>query len=492
MSLIGIDLGTSAVKVAAYALDGKLLAGARREIAARRPEPGQWEVEVSDSLEAFRSAVVAVAEDPLLKSDPPSALSFSSSGREVFPAAADGTPLGPCLMTADTRGDEVAARTAARRSPEEWFALTGHVPRRMDPVNRALWWQATCPAVGAAARRFLNWHDYYSFLLSGRAVADASDAGAWATFDIQSGAWSAERVAETGIDPAWLPQVQKSATPIGPILPAAAREFSLPAETLIATGAWDLCAASVGVGAVDPGMLALACGSWHSFILPVGPGWAPELLDEGVTIFPHPGPLGFGLAIFNPNGMSVVEWARELVGLSIAELEASLERSGPGPSPVIADATFTPLPHAAGTDGGGLLAGLTLATSGAEIVRALLECIACDFSLALDRLRFRGYEPRLVRASGGGAKSPWFMQLHADLTGVPVEVVTQDEPGTFGAAILAGVASGAYSSVSAALDDLVVVSRRFEPDAGRGRLYSDVRHRLAAPQLAERRRDVQR
>ena len=492
MSLVGVDLGTSAVKVAAYALDGTLLAGARREIPARRPEPGQWEVEVSDSLEAFRSALAAVTADPRVRSDPPRALSFSSSGREVFPAAADGTPLGPCLMTADTRGDAVAARTAARRRPDEWFALTGHVPRRMDPVNRALWWRQTRPAVAAAARRFLNWHEYYSLLLSGRAVADASDAAAWATFDIQSGAWSAERVAETGIDPTWLPQVQKSATPIGQVLPGAAEEFSLPADTLIATGAWDLCAASVGVGAVDPGMLALACGSWHSFTLPVGAGWAPELLDEGVTVFPHPGPLGFALAIFNPNGMSVVEWARDLVHLPIADLEPSLERCGPGPCPVFADATFTPLPHAPAGDGGGLLSRLTLATSGVDIVRALLEGIACDCSLALDRLRRRGYVPRLIRASGGGAKSPWFMQLHADLTGVPVEVVIQDEPGAFGAAILAGVASGAYSSVSAAVDDLVVVARRFEPDLGRGRLYADVRERLAAAQLAGRPMDARR
>jgi sugar (pentulose or hexulose) kinase len=95
-----------------------------------------------------------------------------------------------------------------------------------------------------------------------------------------------------------------------------------------------------------------------------------------------------------------------------------------------------------------------------------------------------------VRASGGGARSPWFMQLHADLTGVPVEVVAQDEPGTFGAAILAGVACGAYSSVSDAVADLVVVARRFEPDRERGRLYADVRDRLAAAQLAGRPTDT--
>ena len=146
--------------------------------------------------------------------------------------------------------------------------------------------------------------------------------------------------------------------------------------------------------------------------------------------------------------------------------------------------------------GGGLLAGLTLATSGADIVRALLEGVACDFALAVERFRRHGYEPRLIRASGGGAKSSWFMQLHADLTGVPVEVVAQDEPGAFGAAMLAGVACGAYPSVSAAVERLVVVARRFEPDIGsraplRGRCATELaasqRDRLAGGRTEARR-----
>ena len=120
------------------------------------------------------------------------------------------------------------------------------------------------------------------------------------------------------------------------------------------------------------------------------------------------------------------------------------------------------------------------------------EGIACDFALAVDRLRRRGYEPRLIRASGGGAKLPWFMQLHADLTGVPVELVTQDEPGTFGAAILAGVACGAYPSVSTAVERLVGLARRFEPDPDRCRLYGELRDRLAASQLTGGRTEAPR
>ena len=80
----------------------------------------------------------------------------------------------------------------------------------------------------------------------------------------------------------------------------------------------------------------------------------------------------------------------------------------------------------------------------------------------------------MIRATGGGSKNAWWMQLIADLTGVPVEVVAQDEPGAFGAAILAGVGAGVYASVSAAVAELVTVARRFEPDPARGALYAGV------------------
>jgi sugar (pentulose or hexulose) kinase len=480
MSLIGIDLGSSAIKVGAYAADGTPLADAHRGVPAYHPEPGHSEVDVFESRDAFRSALGEVATHPNVKRDRPVAISFSSSGREVFPVAADGTPLGRCLMTSDTRGDDVAAETASRRSPEAWQRLAGHVPRRMDPVNRALWWRRTDPATAAATRWFMNWHEYYSLLLSGRPVVDWSDAGTWATYDVATGGWSAERIAETGIDPRWLPEIQPNGTPIGRILPAAAHDFDLPSDTLIVTGAFDTYAASVGSGAVDPGVVSLASGTWNSFNMPVTPGWPDELVLDGIGVYPHPGPTGFGLLVTNPNGMGVIDWARALLHLSIPELEAGLALAGPGPGHIFADAAFTPLPHVAATPGfGGTFTGVTLAATAVDIVRALLEAIACDFALSLDLLRSRGIDARLIRATGGGSKNAWWVQLEADVTGVPVEVVAQDEPGAFGAAILAGVGAGVYDSVSSAVERLITVSRRFEPDAERGARYGGVRRRLS-------------
>ena len=480
MSLIGIDLGSSNIKVAAYAVDGSMLAVAKRSVRTNRTVAGHSEINVGESREAFMSALSEVGGHPALAQDPPVAISFSSSGREVFPVAADGTPLGPCLMTADTRGDDVAAETAARRPPEEWFRIAGHVPRRMDPVNRALWWRKAHPEVVARTRWFMNWHEYYALLLSGHPVVDWSDAGAWAVYDVAKGGWSPERIVETGIEPAWLPEVRPNAAPIGPIDRAIARRVNLPAGTLIVTGAWDAFAAAVGGGGVDPGIVSLACGTWHSFTAPVEAGWPPELVREGMNICPHPGPTGFGLLGTNPNGMSVIDWARDLVRLSTADLEQGLAGAGPGPSAVITDAELTPLPHRAADAGrGASFSGVTLATTPVDFVRSLLDSIACEFAVTLRRLGGCGVETRLVRATGGGSKLAWWLQLHADVCGIPVEVVEQDETGAFGAALLAGVGAGVYPSVSEAVARLVRIGRRFEPDAGRGSLYEDVLGRLS-------------
>jgi len=481
MSLIGIDLGTSSIKVAASRIDGTTLAKASRAVPGYRPEPGHWEVDVNESRDAFRTALSTVAADPAVKADPPVAISFSSSGREVFPVAEDGSPLGVCLMTPDVRGDDVAAITAARRSAEDWFRLTGHVPRRMDGVNRALWWRKTNPDVAGRARWFMNWHEYYSLILSGRPVVDWSDAGSWAVYDVATGDWSPERIAETGIDPRWLPIVQPNGSPIGRILPAAAAEYGLPADTLIVTGAWDAYAAAVGSSAVDPGQVALACGTWNSYTVALRPGWPVELVHDGLNVFPHPGPTGFGILATDPNGMSVIDWARDLMRISIDELQEGLAAAGPGPGHVFADAALTPLPHVAAAPGfGGTFTGVTLASTRIDIVRALLEGIACEFALSLERLRRRGIETSLIRATGGGANIGWWLQLMADLSGTPIEVVDQDEPGAFGAAILAGVGAGVYPSVSRAAADLVAVARRYEPDRARGALYGDVLARHAS------------
>jgi sugar (pentulose or hexulose) kinase len=188
----------------------------------------------------------------------------------------------------------------------------------------------------------------------------------------------------------------------------------------------------------------------------------------------------------SPNGTSVLDWALGLTGIRLAELEQVLDATGPDPSPVLM------VPHLSGAPGPwpevgsatGSMLSLTLATSGADLVRAALEGIAIELTLAVGALRSAGCPIRSCTVAGGGARSPWWMQLKADLLGIPVHVAHVREPGTLGAAMLAGVGAGVYGSVGEAAAQ-ARIAKRFEPDEARASRYEGklTRHRYWAQAL---------
>jgi xylulokinase len=196
-------------------------------------------------------------------------------------------------------------------------------------------------------------------------------------------------------------------------------------------------------------------------------------------LVPHPGAAGFALLAQSPNGASVMQWLSELVGHDLSALLAAVNATSGGPAPVLA------IPHLSGSinpqHGGrnsrAAFLGMTLATTPAVLLQALLESVAYDLALVLRQFSASGFAHHVLRATGGGARADWWMQLKADLTGLPVEVVQCREPGTFGAAILAGVAAGIYPSPGQAAEAMVHIGQRFAPNAHRCRLH---REQLAA------------
>ena len=201
-----------------------------------------------------------------------------------------------------------------------------------------------------------------------------------------------------------------------------------------------------------------------------------------MALTPQPSTPGFGLWARSPNGTSVLDWTLGLTGLPLADLERGLSRAGPDPSPVLF------VPHLSGAPGpwpetrsaSGSAFRLNLATSRLDVVRAALEGIAIELTFAIAALQGGGSPIALPRVSGGGARSAWWMQLKADLLGMPVEVTDQSEPGTLGAALLAGVGTGVYASLSETAER-VRIARRFEPDPMRSARYAEKieRHRAA-------------
>lgn len=475
MSLIGIDVGSSSVKSAAYSEEGEILAVASHDITPLHPEAGLWEQEPEEIWQATSRCMRSlVAKDPI-RHDPPKAIAISASGRENFPADSQGNPLGNGIMGADIRGAEFDVPPAGSPVPEPCCLSCGHLRERMDPVFRLMWWRKYHPEIMAKAKYFLGWHDFLAFRMSGRIATDRSTASRYLVYDLQTHDWSPERVSEYDIEPDLLPEVLPWGSVIGTIKREVAEDWGISPQVQLALGGHDVNCAGVGAGVSEIGAACLISGSYENLLIMTSDPPTANMLVRGLSVMPHPGEAGLSALAVCPTGNAVLNWARELVGVSIEEMETELYNGALKPSPVLA------VPYLSGSmvyweegrKAKGAIIGLTLATSQVDIVQAFMESIAYDHVNTFSLLKEEGVKVHRIRAVGGGARSPWWTQLKADLTNLPIEVVEQQEAGTLGAAILAGVAIGIFDDLEEVSKSFSGTSRIHEPDPTRADLHKE-------------------
>lgn len=471
MSLVGIDVGTSSVKLAAYTTEGRQLASVDRALAAEHRHAG-WET--LDPASVWAAVCSGLAElTPAIRGDPPLGLAVSASGDEVFPVAGD-RALGPCLLSGDARGSNVELATLQSRPAAEWLERCGHLPERMDPINRILWWRNEQPEIAGRADQFLGWHEYLCLRLCGRAATDPGLAAKWLAFDLAAGAWSTELLDEFQLAPTLVPEVVGWGQALGPLRPALARKLGWADGAVVGVGGYDASCTALGSGVTDVDVHGLACGSWEVVVGPARIDSLDALGAAAASAIPYPGETPLAVLAQSPNGSSVGAWMARALGEPIEALERRVSATATGPSPVLAiphlSGAICPWPNGRGSRGA--LFGLSLATSEVEIAQALLEAVAYELALTLQALDLADVSTRALRAAGGGSRSEWWMQLKADVTGVPIEIVDREQSGAFGAALLAGVAAGVYPTAAKAAARFSRVARVHEPDSCRADRYA--------------------
>ena len=456
MSLIGIDMGSSSVKAAAYSEDGELIATSSHNLSPIYPAPGLWETNPLDVWQAASNSMRSIMTEESLRRDPPKAIAVSASGRENFLADAHGNPLSNGVMGADTRGEEFEIPPEGSPVPEPWCLSCGHLRERMDPIFRLEWWRKYHPELVEKAKFYFGWIDYLTFRMTGRNVMDQSTVSRYMVYDLETMDWSPERVSEYNIPPEMLPEVKPWGTVIGELKPELEREWGMPAGVKVAQGCHDLNCAAYGAGVYQVGTVCLVSGSYENILVITDKLPTASMLLRGLSAMPQPCKAGMSIIAVHPTGNAVLNWARAIVNTSIEEVENDIKRRELGPSPVMA------VPYLSGSmtywdDGrkakGGLI-GLTLATSPIDIVQAFMEGISYDTVTSLNMMSDEGLEIDRIRITGGGARSSWWTQLKSDITNKPIEVVDHPEPGTLGVALLAGLAIGVY-------DDMEDISRKY-------------------------------
>lgn len=480
MSLLGIDVGTTGCKAAVFSEVGRLIASAYEEYDMHRPQPGWAELDSGQVWEQIKRTIrQAVSE---AKSDPVRALAVSSLGEAAVPVTRDRQVLGPSILNFDVRGAEYVESLHSALDDERLYRINGNTFGNHYGLTKLKWIKEHQPELYQRADLFLLWESFVTFMLGAEPVVDYSLANRTLLFDLDRGDWSEQLLAWAGLDRAKLPATAPSGTVIGTVSGQVADELGLPANVAIVTGAHDQCANAVGCGVIQPGRAAYGLGTFIC-VTPVfdrrpEPGM---MIERGLNTEHHAAPGRYVSFIYNQGG-SILKWYRDTfaaverreaqqAGRDIyADLIAEIPR---GPSSVIALPHWSTMgpPHFI-SDSCGVLAGLRLETTRGDILKSILEGVMFDLRECLESLPATGIEVADFRAVGGGSKSDVWLQICADIMGLPFVRPKIAEAGVLGAAIIAGTGSGLFASMEAGADMMVQLDRTFWPDPQMQQLYA--------------------
>ncbi len=490
--LLGIDLGTTAIKAALFDDSGRRIGASTREYALLTPSPQVVEQEVGVYWQAFKDALAEVLAGSGVQPRSIRALGISAQGETLITLDRQGRALGPAIVWMDNRAQAESDELAASLGNRQVHEVTGQVGMLpMWPASKVLWLRRNRPELFGRADKFLLIEDWFIHRLTGAFVAEGSLLCSTTWWDLRAKRYWPRMLGELGIGEQQLPEIVEPGQAIGPLRREAAAELGLDPRTVVATGALDQACGALGVGNVRPGIFSECTGSNVAVVAMVDRPRIDPLRQ--LPCFYYGLPDTYMMHAFSMTGGMVLRWFRDAFCA-----EALREASAPGTDPyelLTRQAAGVPagaeglvlLPHFQGAGlpesnprARGVLYGLSLHHTRAHVIRAILESVALICRRMIDAVRDLGIEVREIRSLGGGAKSPLWCQIKADLTGLPVTTMRNTEDAAcLGAAVLAGAAVGVWPSAAEALSRIVKVDRRFEPEPGLRetyeRLYADYR-----------------
>jgi xylulokinase len=484
MSLLGIDVGTTGCKAGVLDAEGALLALAYREYETLHPQPGWAELDSRAVWGKVKEVVAEAAQAS--RRDPITALAVSSLGEAMTPVSAERELLDRCILGHDVRGQEYVAAVSAQRPgfAERLHAVNGNILGAAYSAPKLAWLRDHRPDLFRRAHKFLLWSGLVGYLLGGEATADQALANRTLLFDLQAGDWSPELLEAFDLPPDKLPPVVRSGTVTGVVADGLAAELGLPAGVKIVAGGHDQCCTALGAGVVQPGQAVYGMGTFICVtpVYPVPPP-SPVMLRHGLNIEHHVVSGLYASFLYNVSGGAVLRWARDTFaraekadaaarGLDV--YDQLLAEMPAAPTGLMALPHFAPCgPPTFDASSSGVILGLKLETSRGDLIKGLLEGVTYYFAEGLDLLAEAGLLVREYRATGGGARSDAWLQLTADILGQPISRLKVSECGVLGAAILAGVGAGVFSSAAETAQRCVQVTRSFDPSPVRHAAYAE-------------------
>lgn len=474
MSLIGLDIGTTGCKAIVFDEAGGVLSQASREYSMLTPQANWAE---QDAERVWTLAWDALKEAVSTNSGaPPRALALSVQGEAVIPVDAEGRALRHAILGMDTRTGDENRWLVERFGAEALFARTGMPVHTINTLPKLLWLQRHERRIWGQARQFLLYEDFFLRRLGGKATISHCLASRTQMYDLAAGSWATDILETCGIDPARLAALSVFGVEgIGSLRKDLADELGLKGEVLLAGGGHDQACAALGSGVIRDGLAMVSTGTAEVVEVAMRtPVLSDKLREGGVSVYRHVVPGLYVAMTLNHSGGLLLRWFRDTFCQSeLAEARRMgrdaydlILAGGPeGPTDLMV------LPHFAGsgtptldTSSRGAILGLSFATDRPTLGKAILEGLTFELRINLDLLRGAGVAIDQLLAVGGGARSPLWLQMKADICDVPLHVPRVTEAACLGAALLAGVACGVYRDLDAAVSNAVRLDLHITPD----------------------------
>jgi xylulokinase len=482
--LIAHDIGTTGDKASLHDTTGRLIASTTARYGTHYDSGGVVEQNPEDWWHAFIEATRSLLEQTGTKPEDVTAVGVSGQMMGAVMLDRDHNPVRPALIWADTRSQQQCAALIEQIGQVEAYALLGH---RLNPtysLTKVMWVREHEPELFARTSQICQAKDFVAARLTGRLATDPSDASSTNAFDQRAGAWAEDILAEAGVPLHLWPEIVPSTTVLGTVTTAAAAMTGLLSGTPVVLGGGDGPMAATGVGITEPDDGAYAYLGSSSWVSVASTEPLLDLPDMRTMTFNHIAPGRFVPTATMQSGGGALQWIADVL-TSDAEPDRFTRLVTAADGVLAADEGLFFLPHLLGErspwwnpNARGAFVGVSRHHGQAHLTRAVLEGVAFNLATCVGAFRENGTPVARVDAIGGGAASPVWLQILADVWGSEVRQRTiVDEANSLGAAVTTGVAVGTVADLSAA-KNLSQISASFHPDPERHEAYQGMHARF--------------
>ena len=460
---IGIDLGTSAVKLLLVDEQGRIEREVTKEYPLSFPHPGWSEQNPEDWWKAVQHGVLQLTEH--IDKSAVRGIGVGGQMHGLVALDEDDAVIRPAILWNDGRTGEEVAYLNETIGKEKLSALTANIAFAGFTAPKLLWMRRNEPENFARIRKIMLPKDYINYRLTGVHSCDYSDASGMLLLDVEHKCWSKEMLEICGVDESWMPKLFESYEPIGTIRGFVSGALGLPRDCVVVAGAGDNAAAAVGTGVVGEGGCNISLGTSGTLFIS-SKQFAVDP-NNALHAFAHADG-GWHLMGCMLSAASCNKWLCEEI---LHTTDYAAEQTDITDDKLGNNHVFF-LPYLMGerspindTNTRGTFTGITMDTTRADLVQAVLEGVAFAIRDSFEVAKSLGIAIPRSFLCGGGAKSPLWRKIFANVLGIPLDMVKTEQGPGYGGAMLAMVGCGVYPSVQAAADALVELASTTEPDS---------------------------